>query len=396
MKSGRSKLLVFVAAVSLTVASCITKTEFNDTIIDIPTWPDLEGIRSDTIFVKRAEASFYGAYSQTVDRWYLTLYTGTKADYDLSTDTYSGDGLMVKLCLQTPISDGKEKDFGVMVRKYTCPDSYSDLQIGQWETGYDYMFDHPYYGHLYASYGSYFADLDKDTYAPLMFIDGSLEVAEGSRKGDFIVKGMLVDGTFTKRIFVYEGPFTQVEDFEFAGALDTVLESDMTLTRSDLPKIDIRDRGDQYRYENPPRFSNHKVFLTEEGVTVVPTTRKTDPIRFEGKGKVLMLDLFVNPDANGKIPAGDYKIVNRLDNNGIDGSEIWPFKFLEGYPSRYSDPQGCWLFTLDGNGHWEGQYARIKGGTLSVSYPDGGDTPEIKAEFIDCGTPSHKIYLDWK
>lgn len=386
----------FVMLALMAMASCVTKKEIHETVVDVQTWPDLEDIKSDTLHIKRAEASFYGAYSQTVDRWYLTLFTGNAAEYDLATDTYTGDGKMVKLCLQTPISDGKEKDFGVMARKYTCPDSYSELQIGQWETGYDYMYDHPYFGHLYASYGSYFADLDKSQYSPLMFIDGEFEILQGGKEGEFVVKGVLVDGTFTKRTFVYEGAFTQVADFEFAGAPDSVLKGDISLSRSELPKIDIRDRGDQYRYENPPRFSNHKVFLTEDGVTVAPTTRKTDPIKFQGQGKVLMLDLFVNPDANGRIPEGSYQIVNRLENYGIDGSDIWPFKFLEGYPHRYSEPQGCWYFCVDGNGHWKGDYARIKTGTLEVSYAAGSDSPIIKAEFLDCNTPAHKITLNWK
>lgn len=395
VRAAASALLFFVIpSILLSVQSC-TEREVIENEIEVPTYPDLEGMKADTLFMKSAVLEFYGAYSETVDRWYLTLYTGDPAEYDLGTDTYTGHGQMVKLCLQTAISSGKEDGWDVLVQHYTAPESYSDLRIGQWETGYDDEFDHPYYGTLWASYGSYYLSLDSQEYAPYMFIDGDFTMARDSA-GQFTVEGMLVDGTFTKRRFVYKGDFTQIADYEFPGAPDSSLEKDVTLTRAELPKLWIFDRGDQYRYENPPRFSNYRVYLTGDGVSVSMPS-KTSKVGFEGEGPVMMLDLFVNPDSNGKIPAGVYNIVTREPGGGIDGSQIWPFKILEGFPHYYfSTLQGSWYFNLASTGYWTGDYGRVTGGTLNVSYEAGSDEPVIKAELIDCSNPAHKIIIDWK
>lgn len=388
-----------VAAAMLAMASaCKTKIETveNEIIKEVPSYPDLQGQKADTLFCTRAEAQFYGAYSELVDRWYLMLYTGKSATYDLGTDTYSGDGQLVKLCMQTKISKGRKEDWGVMVQHYTEPDSYSELQIGQWEFGYDNEFDHPYYGKLWGSYGSYFVDLDKSSYEPLMFMEGDFNVAYDKAKNEYTVEGMLVDGTFTKRYFVFKGDFTQIEDYEFPGAPDTSLSKDITLTRAELPKLSIFDRGDQYRYENPPRYSNYRVFLSGNDINF-EMPYKSSPIKMEGEGPVMLLDLFVNPDANGKIPAGEYKIVKRLPNYGIDGADIWPFKVLEGYPHYYfTTLQGSWYFNLASSGYWQGDYGRVTDGSVFVSYQEGSDSPVIKAELKDCGNPSHNIIIDWK
>lgn len=381
-----------------TASACTTKIDivFNDIIKEVPSYPDLEGQKADTLKCTSAQVQFYGAYSQTVDRWYMMLYTGSEAAYDLGTDTYTGSGQMLKLCLHTKISDGKQNDWGVMVQHYTEPDSYSELQIGQWEFGYDNEFDHPYYGKLWGSYGSFYANLDKKDYEPLMFIDGEFEVSYDKAGNTYKVEGMLVDGTFTKRYFVFKGDFTQIEDYEFPGAPDTSLSKDITLTRAELPKLSIFDRGDQYRYENPPRYSNYRVFLSGNDVNF-EMPYKSSPIKMSGEGPVMLLDLFVNPDANGKIPAGEYKIVKRLPNYGIDGSDIWPFKILEGYPHYYfTTLQGSWYFNLASSGYWQGDYGRVTDGSVFVSYEDGSDSPVIKARLKDCGTPSHTITIDWK
>lgn len=385
-----------IMAAALMMLSCTkVRIERQENIIEVPSYPDLEDIVADTLDFNYGYAQFYGAYSQTVDRWYVTLFTEDGVNYDLGTDTYSGKGEMVKLCLQTKISGGKATDLKVIAGTYTCPASDSDLKIGQFETGYELQFDHPYFGTLWASYGTWYAKLDQKEYLPLMAIDGEFTVTASGK--DFNITGMILDGSFTKRAFRFTGPLAMLDEYEFPGAPDSSLSKDVTLTRSELPRIEIRDRGDQYRYDNPPRFRNYRVFLTGNDVVVSRTEKIYDNIKLSGHGPVVLLDLFVTPDADGRIPAGSYEVVPRLENYGIDGSLIWPFKFVEGYPHYYFQTlQGSWYFNLTDSGVWTGDYGRITGGTLSVAYPDGGNSPVITADLLDCSkTPKH-IKLNWK
>lgn len=362
-------------------------------VIEVPAYPDLEDIRTDTLTYNAARLEFYGAYSQTVDRWYLTLFTEDNVGYDLATDRYSGSGSVLKLCLHTGISEGTQADIPTILGIYHAPEGYSDLQIGQFETGYQRSFEHPHLGRLDATYGSYALDLDSAGDAPAMFIDGVISVSQTSG-GNYKVGGMLVDAAFVKHHFVFEGPIDAVYEYDFPGAPDSIITEDITVTRQDLPRIEIRDKGDQYRYDGS--FRNYRVYLTGEGVTVSQTSSILDRVKLSGEGAVMLLDLFVSPDADGRIPAGEYLFCPREYNNGIDGSYIKPFHFVAGYPRRYSDPQGCWLFNLGADGMWQGEYAMVNGGTLKVSYEDGSDLPVIEAEFIDCSQPAHRITLNWK
>lgn len=382
-----------LAAALFFLISC-TKTEVIENIIEVPAYPDLEDIRTDTLKATRADIEFYGAYSATVDRWYVTLFTDSDVTYDLGTDTYHGTGSVVKLCLQTRISNGGDKDIPVIAREYTAPDSYSDLMIGQFETGYTIPFDHPFFGQLDGWYGSYFLDLDSPSYDPLPFFDGQFNIKKNS-DGTYAIEGLLVDDHFIKHRFIYEGKLENVTEYEFPGMGDSCIDSDIKLTKEQLPKLEIRDKGDQYRYDNS--FRNYRVYLTGPDVQVGPTKSIYEKVSLSGHGPVVLLDLFVSPDAAGRIPAGEYKFAPREPNRGLDGSYIKPFRFVAGYPRRYSDPQGCWYFNLDDSGLWTGDYAMVNGGTLTVSYPNGssGD-PAIKAELIDCSDPAKKITIDWK
>ncbi|MCQ2134220.1 MAG: hypothetical protein MJY88_04560 [Bacteroidales bacterium] len=372
--------------------SC-TKTEYIENIIEVPTYPDLEDIQVDTLKTSKADVEFYGAYSETLDRWYVTLSTDTKTSYDIATDTYHGTGTVIKLCLQTKISKGTDKDIPVIARTYTAPDSYSDLMLGQFETGYSIPFDHPYLGSIDGWYGSYILDLDSADYEPLAFFDGEFSVVRNA-DGTYRISGTMVDDHFLKHRFLYEGPLGNVTEYEFPGTADSCIESDVTLTRSELPKLEIRDKGDQYRYDGS--FRNYRVYLTGPDVSVAPIKSIIEKVQLSGHGPVVLLDLFVSPDADGRIPEGEYKFSPREPNRGIDGSYIKPFRFVAGYPRRYSDPQGCWYFNLGDDGLWEGDYAMVNGGTLSISYEEGSDDPVIKAELLDCSNPAKKIIIDWK
>lgn len=393
MNSNYIKSVISAMAIVLSVLSGCTKTEYVENIIEVPTYPDLDDIRIDTLKANKADIEFYGAYSQTIDRWYVTLFTDKNVTYDLATDKYSGSGMVVKLCLQTDISGGKDKDIPTIARSYSAPDTYSDLEIGQFETGYSIPFDHPYLGKTDGWYGSYILDLDAESYEPLPFFDGLFSISKEA-DGTYKIDGMLVDDHFIKHTFIYEGSLGNVTEYEFPGTSDSCIESDVTLTRKELPNLVIRDKGDQYRYDNS--FRNYRVYLTGADVQVGEIKSIIEKVSLSGHGPVMFLDLFVSPDANGRIPEGEYKFAPREENRGIDGSYIKPFRFVAGYPRRYSDPQGCWFFNLDSSGLWTGDYAMVNGGKLSVSYEEGSDEPIIKAELLDCSSPAKKIVIDWK
>lgn len=391
------KKVMFIQALLLTFAACLiaaascNKVETIEEIVEVPVYPDLEGIKVDTLKAVSADLAFYGAYSADLDRWYLTLTTEKGVQYDLETDTYTGSGSMIILCIQTKISKGGVSDIPVIVGKYTAPDYFEELKEGQYETGFMRQFDHPYYGPMNARHGSYYVNLDDKNTTSIALMDGAFEIKKLSN-GNYSVSGVMVDETFVKRTFIYEGPIDKVSEYDFPGAPDSVLSSDVSLSKDILPNIQIRDKGDQYKYNNS--FRNYRVYLTGPDVKVSEIGSIIEKVKLSGSGPVVLLDLFVSPDANGRIPAGEYELTSRLDNYGLDGSTIVPFRFVAGYPHRYADPQGCWYFNLGEDGHWSGDYGMIVGGTLTVSYNES-DELVIKGDFLDCGDPQHKIELNW-
>lgn len=392
------KKVMFIQALLLTFVACLiaaascNKVETIEEIVEVPVYPDLEGIKVDTLKAVSADLAFYGAYSEDLDRWYLTLCTENGMEYDLATDTYSGKGSVVILCLQTKISKGSEADIPVITGRYTAPEAYEELKRGQYETGFERQFDHPFLGTLNAKHGSFYVNLDDSNAPAIPLMDGSFEINRLSN-GNYRVYGTMVDATFIKRRFFYEGPIDKVSEYDFPGAPDSVLPSDVSLSKDQLPIVQIRDKGDQYKYNDT--FRNYRVYLTGPDVKVSEIKSIVEKVKLSGHGPVVLLDLFVSPDADGRIPAGEYQLTPREYNYALAASNIVPFRFVAGYPGRYSDPQGCWYFNLGEDGHWTGDYGMIVGGTLKVSYDEKGELV-IDGDFLDCAVPQNKIQLSLK
>lgn len=357
--------------------------------VEIPTYP-IDAEKVDTLFAQHADMAYYGwymSYEVLVDRWYLTLSDSPSLSYDIETDRYSGAKHVVKLCLHTkPSLNQLNPDWSNFGQRYGGPTSDYDIYPGEYEIGYDFAFDHPYYGRQYATYGSYFVDLSAGEYDIDYLREGSFTI-EDLGGGSFKVYGTMVGNKFQKRHFVYEGPF-QEGSFDFASAKDSNLSSDIILTEEDLPNISIKDDGHPFGpFMTDNACRNYYVYLYQDGVEFAYGKPSG------GSGAVMQLNLYVDWDAGGKIPAGTYTLTDRNDNYSIDRDKGVPFRFVQGYPHRYSDPQGCWYFNKSGE-FWGGEYGMVMDGSLAVSY--NNDKLAIEADFIDCSNPAKHIKLNWK
>lgn len=385
MKSRFALLMLCVAS----VLAC-TKIEYVDRVVEEPSYPDLEGCVPDTVVATKARIQYYGAYSETVDRWYLTLFEKDGVEYIHEDDEYKGHGTVIILCLQTGISNGKESDIPVIAGMYTTPDSYSDLQPGQYEFGYDYPFDHPYKGIRYATYGTYVIDLDAAGYVPCYASDGGFAVVRNP-DGSYDVRGLIVDTNFRKHYFTYSGPIQGVTEWDYYQAPNSSLKGNVTLTERDLPQIEIRKT--ELPFGSSKNIDAVRVYLTSNSVSVGPAPFYGVE-KLSGSGAVAVLELIV-AHGSSQIPAGTYTLAPRADG-GYDGSKLTPFHFKEGMPNRYTNREGSWYFNLADSGLWTGDYAQFHGGSVSVSYAAGSSNPQIHAELIDCDTPAHTIVIDWK
>lgn len=379
--------LCFTAA--LLLFAC-TKINYIDIPVEVPSYPDLEGNVPDTVMAKCAKVQFYGAYSETVDRWYLTLFEKEGVRYVHEDDEFIGEGKVFVLCLQTGISEGQEKDIPVIEGRYVSPSSYSDLQIGQYEFGYDYPYDHPYKGIRYATYGTYVLDLDEPEYIPRYVADGGFEVRK-LEDGNFEVVGMLVDTGFKKHYFSYSGPVSGVTEWNYYFADNSSLKADVSLDEKTFPKMELR-RTD-LPFGNSKNIDVVRMYLCASSVTVGPqATWGTE--KLSGSGAVAVLEMIVEHGATS-IPAGTYTVAPSV-GGGYDGSMLKPFHFKEGMPNRFTNREGSWYFNFASDGHWTGDYAQFHDGTVTISYESGKDTPVIHAEIVDGGSPSHKVTIDWK
>lgn len=381
--------IFLLALMVLAVLSC-GKSIIIDKPVIVPIYPDLEDNKADTLVTTQAKIQFYGAYSETVDRWYLTLFEKDGVKYVHEDDEYIGEGQVVILCLQTAISNGQEADIPVIEGTYSCPSSYSDLLAGQFEFGYDYPYDHPYKGIRYATYGSYVIDLDESEYIPRYAGDGAFEVRRLA-DGNYLVDGMLVDTGFKKHYFKYEGPISGVTEWNYYQAANSSLRSDVVLTRSELPALNMRRT--ELPFGNSKDIDIIRMYLSSNDVVVGPqVSYGTETL--SGSGEMVVLEMVVK-HGESTVPAGTYSIAPRVDG-GYDGSYLTPFHFKEGMPNRYTNREGSWYFNLAENGHWSGDYAQIHDGTVTISYEEGKDTPVISAKMVDCFIPAHKIIIDWK
>lgn len=382
------KQTVFLAAAILTMAC--TKVSYVDRIVEVPSYPDLEAPAPDTVVATHARIQFYGAYSETVDRWYLTLFENDGVQYVHEDDEYLGRGNVIVLCMQTAISKGTEKDIPVIAGHYSSPSTYSDLQAGQYEFGYDYPYDHPYKGIRYATYGTYMLNLDGQEYIPRYASDGWFDVRHLDG-GTYEVVGMLVDTDFRKHYFKYTGKIEGVTEWNYYFAPNSSLNGDVRLTRTQLPKMEMR------RTELPFGKSKNidvvRVYLTSSSVNVGPQV-SYGLEDLSGTGAVMYLEMVVEHGA-AKLPEGTYQLAPRVDG-GYDGAMLTPLHFKEGMPNRFTNREGSWYFNLADSGLWTGDYARIHDGKVTVSYVEGSSEPVISAELTDGENPSHKTTIDWK
>ncbi|MCQ2136372.1 MAG: hypothetical protein MJY67_05590 [Bacteroidales bacterium] len=382
----RYALFILAALVSL---AC-SKIVYQDKVVTVPVYPDLEGEAPDTIVASVAKVQYYGAYSEKVDRWYLTLFEKDGVEYIHEDDQYIGKGNVIVLCMQTSISGGAEKDIPVIVGSYATPSSYSDLQIGQFEFGYDYPYDHPYKGIRYATYGTYVLDLEPPEYIPLHAADGAFEVKR-LENGEYEVSGVIVDTRCLKHYFKYAGPIKGVTEWDYYLAPNSALIKDVSLTRQQLPSLQMR------RTELPFGSSKNidivRLYLSEESV-IIGTNSGYNMESVSGSGAVVVLEMVVQ-HGQANLPSGEYSIAPTV-GGGYDGSMLTPFHFKEGMPHRFTNREGSWYFNLAQNGHWTGDYAQVHDGKVTISYEQGSDTPVVHAELVDDQSPAHKIIIDWK
>lgn len=391
------KKILLATLITLTAGACtkapevIEKENIIENIIENPVYLDTTDPNAVTLRPVSAEMKYWGwyqSYMVLVDKWYLVLSDAENLEYDLLTDRYSGGSYVLVLCLHTvPSANQQNPSYNGFESTYTYPSSDYDIFPGEYEVGYSRPFDTPYHGTQYQRFGSYFVDLTADEYEADYLEDGSFTIKDLG-EGRLRVSGTMSGSRFTKRTFEYEGGYSK-GDFGISCASNSTLQQDISLTNAQLPNIVIRDDGHPFGiFMTDKACRNYYVYLYEDGVEFDQRGKLCG-----GKGSVMLLNLYVDWEADGKIPEGSYTLTDRNENYSIDRDKGVPFRFVQGYPYRFSSPQGCWYFHQDGE-HWSGEYAMITDGSLMVSYPEG--KLRIEADLLDCSNPAKHININWQ
>lgn len=391
------KMLLLPTIIALLATACTKTPEIIETenviehITENPVYLDTSDPDAVTLRPARAEMKYWGwyqSYMVLVDKWYLVLSDAQDLKYDINTDHYSGGSYVLVLCLHTePSASQYEPSYSGFEASYSYPSSDYDIYPGEYEVGYYRPFDHPYLGTQYQNFGSYYVDLTKEEYEADYLQDGQFSIRDLG-EGRIRVEGTVCGSKFTKRTFEYEGEYLKGE-FDIASAENSTLTRDISLGREDLPNIYIKDEGHPFGiFMTDNACRNYYVYLYEDGVEFSENGKICG-----GHGKVMLLNLYVDWDANGMIPAGKYSLTDRNPDCSIDRENGVPFRFVQGYPHRFSNPQGCWFFQQDAE-HWAGEYGMVMDGTVEISYNQG--KLAIEADLIDCGNPAKHININWQ
>ncbi len=369
----RNFLLFGALAASLLLSAGCEKENTEPTPTPAPedNWT-FDGDEATVLEFTKAEAQYIGddTYSEISDHWIVEL-TNEKGD-------------TLALELNAKFNSAQTCDFSFLYGSYGAPQNNGDFSEGTYCYGEAHSIDGP--GTIvYIPLGTYyqFKNEEGNTSVDYLFM-GTVTLSEDG------IQGTLVGESFQKRTFTYTGSTVEVP-VRFRGYSNTNLTSDVTL--NDLGVMRIRDRGNFFWLtdENNNDVTTYRYIelLLSDGNVTRNINSSTAKYVMAGTGNFLKLGLLVNYDATvSTIPAGEYTMAPANEYGGIDRDEIVPFRFQAGVDDSFGKQNGSWYVGLT-DGVWS-QYARIAGGTITVSVKDDG-TRVLSFELLDCASDPKKI-----
>ncbi len=383
---SRSKFLskvwfyTLISALSLSMVACFDAKREEDGGDD--TFIEKE---VTTITFTEAEVYYNGddIGEATSDGWLVKFYTDMEMD---QMGNFVGPGEVMQLLLSAPFNSAQKPDLSKLVGEYRAQSNSGDFSPNTFAYGYMGYIDLPDGRHerpegtFYASIPDGSTEMDID-----MIDDGSLEIISNG-DGTYTIEGVLVGKQCRKRNFSWRGTM-EPKSQAVEQVPNSLLTSDLQLTN--LTKAHLQDRGDSF-YLGDNSYRNILVFLAEESISFEWGNPK-------GSGDVLRLELLVPWETNlaeEGIPAGEYPMLARNVNTGIDREAIVPFHSISGLPDSFIVPywSGTW-YVKYADGKWGDSYARIDGGTITVERGADGSHHFI-CNLQDCSSPSFAVEAD--
>lgn len=338
-----------------------------------------QGGRPEVIY-KNANLVYYGI-TDDIDistLYKLSLYTDMTLDEE---NNPVGPGQILRFSINAALFDAGTTDFALLPGTYRSAKSSSDFTPETFNFGFMMSINLPG-GMIEVPDGSFFGNIGvgETSFTPDLLSDGSFEVSRDS-KGVYTISGVVVGEQCTKRKFRYVGKIDVVDRSEHTDDIpNTTLTDDLRL--SGLTQARLQDKGDSF-YLGDESYRTFELYLAAANVNLTPQWP-------EGAGDLLKMEFFVawDVDVNDGIPAGTYNMAPQVSTGGIDRMDIIPGNMAPGYPNRFDYPSGTWYENIAGGLMVE--YARIKGGSVTIARSEGGHA--ISFDLIDCDeTTPHRV-----
>ena len=314
------------------------------------------------------------------DGWIVKLYTDMEID---ESGAPVGPGSVMQLLLNVRFDEEQSADPTLLPGRYTEMINSGNFAAGTFVNGYMTAIDLPGGEILRLADATFYADLAKgSTEMDYDLLDEGALIIEENQDGTYTIEGVLVGNKYTKRYFIWEGQVAPENNVPEVTP-DSTLESDivnLTFTRGQL-----HDKGD-YFYLKDESYRCLLLFLVNDGADLTYN-------RPGGTGEVLRLEFLVPWDTDYRegIPEGSYEMIPRNPDTSMDKDKIVPGGAVAGLPHVFEawKMAGSWYYELE-EGEWNGTYARIDKGTISVTRTEEG-SHTITYDLEDCQNPAKRI-----
>lgn len=382
-----------IIAISVIVSAGCTKQE------DQPEQEILQNPKEDIGFTEavpettsfsNAEFIYHGddVGESFSDGWIIKFYSDMEID---ESGAPIGPGCVVQLLLNVRFDPQQSADPSFLPETYSTMASSIDFSPGTFVNGYMSSMDLPG-GRIELADATFYADVkDGSTEMEYDLIDEGVIRITDEGDGIYSISGILIGTKFTKRYFTWKGTITPKNNVPQETPNSTIASD---ITDLNLTKGQLQDKGD-YFYLRDESYRCYLLFLGGDGIDFTTS-------RPGGTGDLLRLEVLVpweNTLESG-IPEGIYKMVPRNQDTSMNKDDIKPGAAITGLPNRFSYPYiaGSWYISMN-EGQWSDTYARIDGGTISISHDDN-DRHIISYDLQDCQNParsitgSHTIHID--
>lgn len=314
------------------------------------------------------------------DGWVIKLYTDMEID---ETGSPVGPGHIMQMLLNVRYDSEQSANPDMLRGSYIEMVSSGDFREGTFVDGYMARIDLPT-GMVEIPDATFYAEIkDGSTEMDCDLIDEGIVRVSKNDDGTFLIEGILVGKKYTKRYFTWTGAIEAKNEAPEIIPNSTLKEDMIGLS---FVKGQIQDKGDPF-FLRDESYRNILIYLAEESI-------RFTQYRPEGNGAILRLEVLVpwETDINKDgIPAGTYTMVQRNENGSIDRELIVPGNALTGLPDVFEawKLSGSWYYELS-DAVWTSTYARINGGTITISRGDDG-SHTISYDLTDCQKSPKRI-----